>query len=213
MNGNFAFMPLSSMQRLMSAEEKVTSIALMIAKQNRLSEMTQSLQRLSPQYLEIMNWEQMMPDITNHMKTDAVSFGVFSGILYLIIGFGLWSTVMMMMTERKYELGMLMAVGMRKSLLKWMLLGETLMISFLGAACGLAISFPLTWWFEIHPVRFTGKLAETYEKFGFEAVMPTVTDPQLFITQCLIVLSIALITGMYPYYHIGRLEPASAMRK
>ena len=160
-----------------------------------------------------MSWQKMMPEISNHIKADGFSFYVFSGILYLIIGFGLFGTVLMLTVERKYEFGMLIAIGMKKSKLSLILLGETLLITILGVLLGILISLPIVIYLSKNPIRFSGQMAKAYEQFGFEAIFPTALDKDIFITQSLIVLIIALFIGLYPLWHISRLDPIKAMKK
>ena len=127
-----------------------------------------------------MPWQEMMPEISNHIKADGFSFYIFSGILYLIIGFGLFGTVMMMTVERKYEFGMLIAIGMKKTKLEMILLGETLLITFFGIILGILFSMPLVIYLKEKPIRFSGETAKAYEQFGFEAYSRRMFDPKYF---------------------------------
>ena len=167
---------------------------------------------LGQQY-EVMPWQEMMPEIANHIKADGFSFYIFSGILYLIIGFGLFGTVLMMTTERKYEFGMLIAIGMKKTKLELILLGETVLITFFGVLLGFLLSLPLVIYLKERPIRFGGEIAKVYEQFGFEALFPTDVDQSIFLTQSLIVLAMAIVIGLYPLWHIRGLDPVKAMKK
>ena len=160
-----------------------------------------------------MNWTELMPEIANHIKADGASFYVFTGILYLIIAFGIFGTILMMTAERRYEFGMLIAIGMKKIRLGLILLYETILITILGVISGILISLPFTIYFNQKPLRFTGEIADIYERFGFEALFPTALDTGIFITQSMIVLIIAFIIGLYPLWHISRINPVNAMKK
>jgi len=162
---------------------------------------------------EVMNWKELMPEIANHIKADGTSFYVFTGILYIIIAFGIFGTILMMTVERRYEFGMLIAIGMKKIKLGIMLLYETILITFLGVLAGILLSLPVVIYFSKNPARFTGEMAKVYEQFGFEALFPTSMDIGIFISQSLFVLLIALIIGMYPLWHVSRINPVLAMKK
>ena len=86
------------------------------------------------------------------------------------------------------------------------------MVAFLGALAGILISFPVVWYLEKHPVKAWGALRETFERFGFEAVFPTVLQSDIFISQTAIVLVLALILAGYPAWHIMRLNTVQAIR-
>jgi ABC-type lipoprotein release transport system permease subunit len=162
---------------------------------------------------EVMTWKEMMPDIENHIRADSAGFYIWTGILYLIIAFGIFSTLLMMTAERKYEFGMLVAIGMKKMRLGLMLLAETFMITIMGTLMGLLLGLPLVWYFREKPIRFSGQVAKAYEQFGFEPIFPTVLEPQIFITQALIVFSLAFLIGLYPVWNARRIDPVKAMKK
>lgn len=159
-----------------------------------------------------MTWNEMMPEIRNMIQAKATSFYIFTGILYLIIGFGIFGTILMMTAERRYEFGMLIAIGMKKSSLGRMLLGETILITLLGVLSGIGISMPIVLYLKNHPVQASGKMAEAYEQFGFESVLPTAFDMTIFLQQSATVLVIAFIIGLYPLWHVRSLDPVAAMK-
>ena len=213
MNTTFVYMPLKAAQSFLSAENQLTSISLGIDNPENREAIIKNVESKIGKNYEVMSWQEMMPEISNHIKADGFSFYVFSGILYLIIGFGLFGTVLMMTVERKFEFGMLIAIGMKKSKLASILLGETILITLLGVLLGILISLPFVLYLSKKPIRLSGEISKAYEQFGFEAIFPTSFDEAIFITQSLIVLIIALFIGLYPLWHISRLDPIKAMKK
>lgn len=213
MNKAFIYMPLASARYFLSADQRVTSVAIGIDNPDRMEALLSELKTSIHDQYEVMSWKEMMPEIEKHIKADASSFILFSGILYLIIGFGLFGTVMMMTAERKYEFGMLLAIGMKKNLLKMILLGEAIFISLTGILTGVIFSLPLVVYLKKYPIRFSGELAKMYENFGFEAVMPTDVIPAVFLNQSLTVLIMALLIGLYPVWHITKIKTIEAMKR
>lgn len=213
MNDVFVYLPLTATQYFLSAENRLTSISLGIDNPENTDAIAQNLKYAIGKHYEVMPWQEMMPEIANHIKADGFSFYIFSGILYLIIGFGLFGTVLMMTAERKYEFGMLIAIGMKKTKLELILLGETLLITFFGVLWGFLLSLPLVIYLKERPIRFGGEIAKVYEQFGFEALFPTDVDQSIFLTQSLIVLAMAIVIGLYPLWHVRGLDPVKAMKK
>lgn len=213
MNEVFVYMPLHAAQYLLNAENLITSVALGIDDSKNMRRIKDNLNTKLSYGYEVMDWQQMMPEISNHIRSDNVSFYIFTGVLYLIIGFGFLGTVMMMIAERKYEFGMLIAIGMKKSKIIIMLLGETLLITFAGIFLGILLSLPLVIYLNRNPLRFTGEIGKAYEQFGFEAVMPTELDQNTIVIQSTIVLIIALLVGLYPLLNILKLNSLEAMKR
>lgn len=213
LNDGLVYLPLLSAQNLLNAENMITSITLGIDDPENISQIQKEVAIITGKEYEVMTWKELMPEIANHIKADASSFYVFTGILYLIIAFGIFGTILMMTAERRYEFGMLIAIGMKKIRLGLILLYETILITILGVISGILISLPLTIYFNQKPILFTGEIADIYERFGFEALFPTALDTGIFITQSMIVLMIAFIIGLYPLWHISRINPVNAMKK
>jgi ABC-type lipoprotein release transport system permease subunit len=90
-----------------------------------------------------------------------------------------------------------------------MLLIETVYISLLGVALGSLISLPAVLWLQSHPIRFTGQMAEVYQRFGFEAVLPATLSASIFLWQAIIVLILAVVAGLHPALHVRKINPAS----
>jgi len=212
MNDAFVYLPLSAAQYYLSAENRLTSLSLGIDNPEKMNAVVKTLQPSIGKNYEVMPWQEMMPEIANHIKADGFSFYIFSGILYLIIGFGLFGTILMMTVERMYEFGMLIAIGMKKGKLKIILLGETFLITLLGVVLGILISMPSVIYLQEKPIRFSGEIAKAYEQFGFEALFPAEFDLNIFFTQSLIVLFMALLIGLYPLWFVGSLNPVNAMK-
>jgi len=213
LNDGLVYLPIATAQNFLSAENIATSVVLAIDDPENIDVIQQSLaSKLNDKY-EVMTWKQMMPDIENHIKADAAGFYVWTGILYLIIAFGIFGTILMMTAERKYEFGMLIAIGMKKIKLGKMLIAETILISICGTLTGMLLSVPLVLYLQKNPVHFSGNRAKAYENFGFEAIFPATFSGSVFVSQAFVVLIISLIIGIYPLWHVSRLDPVKAMRK
>lgn len=213
LNDQVMYLPLQTARELLNAGELLTSVAFAIDNPENMEAIQKEITAMAGSEYEVMNWKELMPEIANHIKADSASLYIFNGVLYLIIAFGIFGTLLMMTTERRYEFGMLIAIGMKKVTLGVMLLMETILITVMGVALGLLLSFPVILYFQKNPIRATGDMAESYEKFGFEAIFPAVLHPPLFVTQSLIVLLIAFVIGLYPIWHIRALDPVRAMKK
>ena len=85
------------------------------------------------------------------------------GMLYLIIGFGVLGTLIMMTTERRKEFGVMIAIGMQKKKLGLIVSIEMLMMGVVGAIAGVIGSLPVIAYLVKNPIRFTGESAKMFE--------------------------------------------------
>ncbi len=212
LNNSFIYMPLKFGQILFSTENKITSISLMLNKPKKIDYVLKELKKLTNNNFEIMSWDEMMPELKQGILLDNVGGIIMLFILYLIISFGIFGTIMMMTIERTKEFGILISIGMKKSKLIFISFYETLFISFIGALGGLILSIPVTIYFHKNPLRFTGEIAEISLKFGVEPIIPFSTNSGIFIAQTFVVLTIAILSSLYPFNYIRKLQPSEAIR-
>lgn len=213
LNRQVLYLNIPTAQRWLDAPQRATTIAITIKNDDELNKIAGLLKEKLPAEYEVITWEEMMPEIVQHIKSDTAGNYIFLGVLYLIISFGIFSTLLMMLAERQREFGMLVALGMRKRKIALMLFSESLLLTFFGSLAGIATSLPITWWLTENPIKFSGELGEIYEKFGFEAVLPATMHPPIFINQTIVVLSIGVILAFYPAWKALKLDPVEAMRR
>jgi ABC-type lipoprotein release transport system permease subunit len=213
LNDQSLYLSLPVAQELYSAENMLTSYVIGLENPDILDPTAARLRSTLGENYEAMTWEEMMPEVVQHIKTDKGSMVIIQGVLYMLIGFGIIGTLLMMMVERKYEMGMLVAIGMKKVKLMQLLMIESILTVFSGCILGILASIPIVLYLYRYPIRFKGEVADVYEEFGFEAIFPTSTDPKIFLTQGMIVLILALVLSLYPIVKIARLNPITAMKK
>jgi len=213
LNNQLLYLSLEDARELYSAEDLATSAVISLSNPGNPGLTTDALkQQLGNEY-EIMSWEAMLPDVKQHIETDSNSMKYIQGILYMLVSFGIFGTLLMMMVERKYELGMLVAIGMKKSRLCALMAIESVLTVLAGCALGILASIPVVYYFNQKPLKLGGEIASIYERFGFEAVFPTSISPDNFISQGIIVMVIGLILSMYPVYKVLTIDPVTSMKR
>lgn len=213
LNDKSLYLPLTAAQDFYSAYGMATSYVLSLKNTKNLPYTRTAVAKALGNSYEVLTWEEMMPDIKQHIAADANSMKYIHGILYLLICFGIFGTLLMMMVERKFEMGMLVAIGMKKSKLMLLLLLESLFTVITGCLLGIIGSIPLVYYLHKQPIRIGGEIAKAYEKFGFEALFPTSTEASIFIDQGITVLIIGFLLSLYPIYKVMLLNPVIAMKR
>ena len=212
LNNSFIYLPLIYGQKLFSMENRITTISIMITNPKQISYVLNEIRKIVNDNYNIMTWEEMMPELVQGIQLDSVSGLIMLFILYLVITFGIFGTIMMMTAERTKEFGVLLAIGVNRSKLVLITTLEAIFISFIGALTGLIVSYPLVLYFHKNPIRFSGELAEISLKFGVEPIIPLSNESGIFIAQTLVVLLIALLSSLYPINYIRKLKPIEAIR-
>jgi len=213
-NNLSVFMPLPSAQYYLSAPDLITNLVIDKEKSTTTESLVANLENnLDLQQLEIMSWKEMLPELEQTIVADSVGGLIMVFILYMIITFGIFGTVLMMTQERIYELGVMVSIGMKKLKLIWILIIETLVLTTVGIITGALLVAPFVFYYNANPLTLGGDQAQVMEKFGFESTVPFITDFSIPLTHGIIIFVISLIIALYPAITVWRLNPIKAMKR
>jgi ABC-type lipoprotein release transport system permease subunit len=207
------YMTLPYAQELYGAYERLSSLVINVENSNLLDKTKKDISLvLDEEIYEIMDWKEMNPELVQQIQSDAASGVIMLGMLYLIIGFGVLGTLIMMTTERKKEFGVMIAIGMQKKKLGLILTVEMLMMGAVGAIAGVIGSLPVIGFLVKNPLTLTGKSAEMMEIYGFEPIMPAKLELSYFLVQSSVVLVIFILAIIYPVNSVMKLKEIKALR-
>ncbi|MEZ4774784.1 MAG: FtsX-like permease family protein [Bacteroidia bacterium] len=211
LNNRLVYLPLPLAQQFYGAQNRLTSYAVSLEDPHKVPAMLKSLKTSLDEGYEVLGWKELMPELVQLIEADRAGGILTMGVLYTIIGFGMFGTVLMMVAERQHEMGVLTAIGMKKSRLAAIITIETIFISMIGVIAGALASLPLVIYFHFNPIYLGDQIAEASAEFGIEAFFPTAIDPGIFLTQALVVFFFAWIVSIYPAWKIMKLNPITAM--
>jgi ABC-type lipoprotein release transport system permease subunit len=211
-NSRMVYLSLNEAQNIFSpyVSNLTTAVALDLKEPNQL-EQTKSvlLQKLGDNY-EVMTWKEMLTEIVQSIQMDNAGGVLMLGLLYVIVGFGLLGTVIMITMERRKETAIMLSIGMQKTKILLMNVMETAILGFSGVIVGILLSWPFVYYLNLNPIPIKGDMAGMMETYNMEPVLPFSMDPEIFIDQGLTVLIISFIVVLYPVFNIIRLKPVHA---
>jgi len=213
LNSGLAYLEIENAQELFSLHGRVTGLSLSFNDNSLFKETTNELRANLPADYEIFHWEEEMPEMKQFVESDRAGGQIFLVILYIIIGFGIFGTALMMIAERIKEFGIMIALGMQKIKVVVLVGFEMLYITSLGIIASIVFSIPIMYYLKVNPITFTGDMAKTYETYGFDPIMPAAFQLDYFITQPVVVIIITLIAIIYPLWEISKLNVIKAIRK
>jgi len=212
LSNGVVFIPIKEAQWMYSLDSLCTNINIILKDESLLAETVEELNNsISNEYL-VRDWKTLNPELINMIETDRVEGYVFMFILYMVITFGLFGTMLMMLSERTREFGVLISIGMKRFKLASIIWMEMIMISILGVIIGVIAAFPICYYFHINPIEFGTDQAEMMEDYGMEAVLQFSVDPSIFLVQGVIIFLISSIIALFAFRKMFKLNPQEAMR-
>ncbi|MBN2077414.1 MAG: ABC transporter permease [Spirochaetes bacterium] len=206
-------MPFDRAVEMFSMGEYVTAIAIRLNDGTMMPEIRERLKKAIPsEDLEIMGWDDLMPELMQYVIMDRVGAYVFYFVLYLTVAFGVLNTVQMSVFERTREFGVMLAIGTRPGQILAMVTIESFIISILGIILGCIVGGALAWYFMVFPLDYTSYQKEL-EVWGFTMTkVPAKIAFSYFLETSLIIFIISMLFTIMPARRAARLQPVRAIR-
>jgi len=212
LNNQLIYLPIKEASNLFSTEDQVTAWVLHTRDFSQLPQTVDDLQIGYGANVAVRPWNDLSPEMEQQIQIDRVSGIIMMYILYGIVGFGLFATLLMMTLERQREFGVMLATGMVRAKLLKLLALESLFIGLLGIVIGLIIAAPILGYLYINPITLTGNTAQAMLEMGYEPIIPVLISSWLFIDQIMIVIGLLLLCLIYPLWRIYHLDIVSALK-
>jgi len=208
-------MTIPAAQKFFDVKGKITSLSInLTGRSNRI--MSGAREKighlLTDKITVIKTWEDLNPVLVQQIQGDSQTGIATLAMLYFIIFFGIFGTVLMMISERTREFGVLVAIGMQKRRLKRIITIEMILLGILGLIGGMLASAPVVLYFYYNPILLKGDLGKIMEDIGWDAVMPTAWFGPYFYWQAVVVCIMVLAATLYPLRKISRLKEIEALR-
>lgn len=215
-DANGVFMNIQAAQQLLAMENRISIIAIKIKNLKKVKTTTDLInaaffnQNLNE--LVALRWDEVLTDIKELREFDSIGDKFFMFILIVIVSFGILNTITMSVVERFREIGISISIGMKPIKIFFQLIIETIIISLIGIIIGNIFGFFVNNYFEKNPVLLSRDYEQLYAEYGFLPLLPSSTEPSIFLNTSFLILLISIITCIYPAYKAYRLEPLKGIR-
>lgn len=212
LDNKLVYMSIAKAKEFLGLDNQITAMVINLKDNDEMLETQEELKASLGSGIVVKNWEEIMPTMKQQIESDSVSGQVFIFILYVIVFFGIFGTVIMMIAERKREFSVMIAIGMKRKKLTRIVNIELIFLGVMGGLTGMLATVPILLYGHYNPVKFTGDIARMFEDMGFVAEMPMALFNSYFYTQAIIVLLMILVACLIPISSIKKLNVIKALR-
>jgi len=142
----------------------------------------------------VMTMDGLLTDSISPRRFSATLVGVFAVLAVVLAAVGIYGVMSYTVSQRTQEIGVRMALGAQLTSVRRMILGQTLKLTLIGVALGLAGAFVVA--------RFLTSLL-----FGVG-----VYDPLTFLGVAVLLVAVALAASYVPARRAMRVHPIVALR-
>jgi ABC-type lipoprotein release transport system permease subunit len=160
--------------------------------------------------LVVLDWEELLPGVKQLIQTDRVQNWIVYIALIVIVTLSIMNTFLMSVLERTREFGIMLALGVSPLRIGMTVMLESLLLTLLGLAIGVALGGGIAVYFYFEGFTFPG-MAEIYAQFGLPGVITPKLSLETFTLGPAVILVFTLAAALYPALRIRRLQPVEAM--
>jgi ABC-type antimicrobial peptide transport system permease subunit len=190
-----AVLRLADAQVLLGMQRKVSVYYIQIKDLSLADRLKTRIERKYPDLL-ISSAENMVNEssITDLLK---IVVGVIGGLTIMIGGIAMTNAQLMAVFERTREIGVLRAVGWRRSRIMLMILAESVLVGILGGIVGTAFAWLM--------------LAVNQDALSAFGATNEISQ-ELLVQAFVMVFFLGIVGGLYPAFRASQLQPVEALR-
>lgn len=202
----YVIIALDQARELAQLGDAVTGIEVKTKTRWDAPEVAQRLQDTLGLPFRVLDWHQQNNALFSALKLEKLGMGVILFLIVLIAAFNIISTLIMVVTDKTREIGILRAMGMRASSIRRVFFAQGLVIGIIGTTAGVIIGVAAS-------LLIDGKrLIRLDPSVYFIDHLPIsmeVGDVTLIV---LASLAVAAVATIYPARQAARLYPVEAIR-
>lgn len=205
-DNSYVMISLEAAQNLAQLGEDVTGIEVKTATRDDAPRVAQSLQDSLGMPFLTKDWYQQNSSLFNALQLEKLGMGVILLLIALVAAFNIISTLIMVVTDKTKEIGILRAMGMPARSIRRVFFAQGVAIGVVGTGAGLIIGM-------IASILIgKGKLIALDPSVYFIDHLPISTQPLDVFVIVLASLGVAALATIYPALQAARLYPVEAIR-
>ncbi len=194
---------------LLGGPTLIHEIAVRLTRADMVPQVLQAL-RVEYPALKIDSWQDLAPELKLTYEMTDIGMLFFLGIILIGLLFGITNTMLMSVLDRVREFGVLMAIGMKRKRVFWLVMLETIFLSLTGGVIGVLLGVVI-----IEITSHTGinlaVVAEGLSSYGISSVLYPFMPVLMYLELGILIVLTAIGAAIYPGLKATKLNPATSI--
>ena len=203
---NYALISLSDAQKLFLFGENVSGLEIKSVNQNYIDRTAVNIRESLPENFIVKTWYDLHKTLFSSMKIERVAANIVLSLIILVAAFNIISSLIMLVMEKKREIGILKSMGATSRKIMSIFILEGGIIASIGMVTGTLVGFLLCWFQEKY--KYFPLPTDTY----VIDYLPVNIRSIDIISVLFIAVLICFSSTLYPAWKAAKLNPVEAIR-
>jgi lipoprotein-releasing system permease protein len=194
------YLPLDTAQDLLGDGDVVSEVGIRLSDIDAAPDVAADLNNRTRYKAE--SWQEKSRDILDQLNTQSRYSIIFYILIAIIAGFGIANTMIMIISRRTKEIGILMAMGADQPSIMKIFILESVILGPPSALLGGGLAYVAA--------KLIGTIKVPAEIYIADR-MTVVLDLETFLVVAVCALLVNFLAGIYPAYKASRLDPVEAI--
>jgi lipoprotein-releasing system permease protein len=206
-DNTFLYTTLEAAQEVSGLGDAVSGLEVRVADAMRSDEMGQTIAKELGGYpYRTEDWKTQNSSLFDALKLEKMAMGVILLLIVVVAAFNIISTLVMVVTDKTREIGILKSMGLRSSQVQRIFMVQGVVIGTMGSLLGAAMGLLLTWLLDRY--EFIKIPGDVY----FIDRLPVAFDWVDISVILILSMLISFLATIYPARQAARLYPLDAIR-
>ena len=206
-DNSFVYTTLEAAQDVSGLGDAVSGLEVRVADAMRSDEMGERItDELGGYPYRTDDWKTMNSSLFDALKLEKMAMGVILLLIVVVAAFNIISTLVMVVTDKTREIGILKSMGLRSSQVQRIFMLQGVVIGTMGSLLGAAMGLLLTWLLDRY--EFIKIPGDVY----FIDRLPVAFDWADISVILILSMLISFVATIYPARQAARLYPLDAIR-
>jgi lipoprotein-releasing system permease protein len=194
------YLPLETAQDLLGDGDVVTEAGIRLSDIDAAPAVAADLNNKTRYKAE--SWQEKSRDILDQLNSQQIYSLIFYLLIFIISGFGIANTMIMIISRRTKEIGILMAMGADQISIMKIFVMESVILGPPSALLGGGLAYVAA--------KLIGTIEVPAEIYIADR-MTVILDLGTFVYVAVFALLVNFLAGIYPAYKASRLDPVEAI--
>ena len=205
-DNKFMFTTLEAAQELTGMGDAITGLEVRVTDPMQSDIIAQQIEEDLGFPYRTEDWRTLNSSLFSALQLEKLAMGIILLLIVIVAAFNIISTLVMVVTEKTQEIGILKSMGLKASQVQRVFMLQGVVIGTVGSVLGAAGGLLLTWLLDRY--QFIEIPGDVY----FIDRLPVAFDPVEVAIILIASLVISFVATIYPARQAARLYPVEAIR-